>query len=62
MRTLKKNLIPLKIADDFVFETILGINLPLDEVFLEPIAENHTHILKDYSRVYLYFPVIICFS
>jgi hypothetical protein len=49
MRTSKKNLIPLKIADDFVFETILGINLPLDEVFLEPIAENHTHILKDYN-------------
>jgi hypothetical protein len=40
LKVNKKNLIPLKIAGDFVFETSWGINLPLDEVFLESIAEN----------------------
>ena len=44
----KKNLIPLKIAET-VFEISWGINLPLNEVFLEPIAENRTQTLKDYN-------------
>jgi hypothetical protein len=43
---LEENLIPLEIVGDFVFETSWGINLPLDEFFLEPIASDLTEILK----------------
>ena len=46
---IEKNLVPLEIVCDFVLETSGGIDLPLHELFLEPIAGNLTQILKHTS-------------
>ena len=40
---------PLKIVGDFVLETSWGIDLPLDKLFLKPIAGNLTQILASGS-------------